>query len=204
MPAVVIPHLGNRLRLGFHEPDAEALAQRGLHRVHTEPPQGVFPARLAPVLALAVLLLQDRDRAHGIHHLLARHPAEVKPKKLLGFRPVMGGAEPTAGVKVVVLGERAVHHGQETDVLREEINRVVARVSDPDLEFAGQVMRAVDRFFYVERRDSASFVIGQENLGVGGAARREFPCDRVRQAARIQRKIGVEVVEFPTSGLHLH
>ncbi|MDQ3776598.1 MAG: hypothetical protein M3461_20720 [Pseudomonadota bacterium] len=72
MPAVVIPHLGNRLRLGFHEPDAEALEQRGLHRVHTEPPQGVFPARLAPVLALAVLLLQDRDRAHGIHHLLAR------------------------------------------------------------------------------------------------------------------------------------
>ena len=49
--------------------------------VDAEPSDRVLPARLPAVLPLAVLLLEDRDRARRRDHLLAADPAEVEPEQ---------------------------------------------------------------------------------------------------------------------------
>ncbi len=59
------------------------------HRFDAEPADRVLPARLAAVLPLAVLLLEDRDRARRLDDLLAADAAEVQREQRRGARVVV-------------------------------------------------------------------------------------------------------------------
>ena len=76
------------------------LAQRLAHRLDAEPAQRVLPARLLALAALAVLLLEQHDRARRIHDLPARHAPDVLAEQgaVLGLLCVM--PEPAARPEV--------------------------------------------------------------------------------------------------------
>src|SRR5262249_8469247 len=81
LPAEEEPQRRQRHRRRVLEVDAEAAAQLGLHLVDAEPADRVLPARLPAVAPLAVLLLEDRDRARRSDHLRPGDAAEMEAEQ---------------------------------------------------------------------------------------------------------------------------
>ena len=117
---------------------------------------------------------------------------------------VVGHAHPAAAVEVITRELAAVDAREEADVLGQQVDTVVVRMRKADLELARQVLCAVDRLFRVQRRELFSAGVGEEHLVVGGTPRRHLARHRVRQFARVQRKLGVQIVDRARDRIAVH
>ena len=81
--------------------------QRLAHDGDAEPAERVLPARLPAVAPLAVLLLQDHDRARRVDDLPRADAAEVAAEQRRRLRVVVGHAEAAARVEVPAARRRA-------------------------------------------------------------------------------------------------
>jgi hypothetical protein len=127
--------------------------------------------------------------------LAALHPAQVKREQRHRVGLVVGHAHPAAAVEVIARYLAAVDARYEADVLGQQVDTVVVWMRKADLELARQVLCAVDRLFRIQRRDLLSVVVGEEHLVVGRTPRRHLARHRVSQFARVERQLGVQIVD---------
>ena len=195
MPSQMIAHRRQRTRFGVGECDSKALAQSRFDRLDAEAANRVFPSRRAPVAPLAMLALYRRDRAHRLEHLLALHDAEVKRQQRHRVGLIVRRAHPAAAVEIVAGDLAPFDAREEADVLRQQIDAVVVRMRKADFELARQVLRAVDRLLGVQRCHLLPVLIGEKHLVVGRTPRRHLARHRMRKFVRIERQLGVEIVD---------
>ena len=93
---------------------------------------------------------------------------------------------------------------EEADVLRQQVDAVVVRMREADFEFARQVLRAVDRFLGVQRRDLLPALIGKKHLVVSRTPRRHLARHRMRQFVRVERQLGIEIVDRTRDRVAIH
>ena len=78
------------------------------------------------------------------------------------------------------------------------------RMRKADLELAWQILRAVNRLVRIQRRDLLSVLIGEEHLVVRRTPRRHLARHRMRQFVRIERQLGVEIVDRARNSIAIH
>src|SRR5579872_2164827 len=178
IPSEVVTHRRKLRLVAVVQRDAEVIAQLAFHALEAQPPDRIFPSRGAAILSLTVFLLHRHDRADGIDELGARDAAQMKREQWHRRGIVVSHAHPAAAVKFEAA--TVADHRHETDIVGEQIDAVVVRMCEADLEFARQILRAIDRLFRVKRRNLMSLFIGQKHLIVGRGARREFARDLMR------------------------
>jgi hypothetical protein len=95
---------------------------------------------------------------------------------------------------------------EQPDVLRQDVDRAVARVGDPDLELAGQVVGAVNRLLFSDGHESLAGLIHEEDLPVrlGAGPRRELRRNLVCDLGRAQRQLRVQIVERTAHRVAVH
>ena len=157
MPAQVIEQL------------AAGFAMEGLERMleiaacefcfepgNAAPVDQVFHARMAPLLAIAVVPLHRRNRLHQIEHMLGRHIAQGIGRAGKGFFLVVGTAHAAAHIDIATAQLAVgIGEGHQTNVLGEQVHGVIAGHRDGDLELARQVGGAIEGLVDIPAEDAA-------------------------------------------------
>ena len=134
---------------------------------HTPILNQVFHAGMAPLLTIAMIPLQSGDRLHQIQHVIDRHPTERVGAARKGLVFVVGASHAATHVDVAAQGAASgIAEQHQTDVLGEQIHRVVTGNGDGDLELAWQVGGAVEGFGRVAAEDGA-FALARFHLPDG-------------------------------------
>ena len=115
----------------------------------------VLEAGARPVVAVAVVALRGDDRLDDVADLARRHPSHGLREQRIGVvGPVVGHAHPAAGEHHVarqLAGRPLRERRHDADVVGVDVDAVVARPGDGDLELAWEVRRSVDRLHVVDR-----------------------------------------------------
>jgi hypothetical protein len=121
----------------------------------------------------------------------------VQAEQRRGGGVVVGEAEPAPRVEVphAPVAAAVGRHGDEADVLREDVDGVVRRVRETDLELARQVARSVEGLLLDERPSLVPLLVGDPDLEVGAALRRELPGDPTRELGGAGVAGGIELRE---------
>ena len=145
MPAQVIEQLGAGLVLeGLERMGEIAACEFCFEPGDAALVDQVFHAGMAPLLAITVVPLHRRNRLHQIEHMLGRHIAQRIGGAGEGFFLVVGTAHAAAHIHIaapqLAVG---IGKGHQTNVLGEQVHRVVAGHRNGDFELARQVGGAI-------------------------------------------------------------
>ena len=110
---------------------------------------------MTPLLPVAVVPLEGDDRLQQFKHVPIGHIAEAVRCTSEGLLLVVGAAHATTYVNVAAEGGAlGVTEQHQADVLGQQVHRVVAGNGDRNLEFAGQVGAAIERFGRITAENS--------------------------------------------------
>ena len=107
----------------------------------------ILHPRVGSHVSVAVVPLRGEDALHDLHHFGLGDVAEVVGGAREGRLLVVGAAHATSDhdVEAEVLLAIFGHNNNTSDIVRVNIQRVIAFNSDADLELPGQIPVAVQR-----------------------------------------------------------
>ncbi len=145
MPAEVQVQLKIRTLGGLGELVAESPVQLASESLQSPIIHQIFEPGVPPIFAIAVIALNEHDLLDHVHDLLGRHETDRigKPRIRLGF--VVRHSESTADEHVEPDEPISVDDSDQSDVLRIDVDAVVAGIRDSHLELAGKVGGPVER-----------------------------------------------------------
>ncbi len=130
---------------------------------------------------ITVIALDGDDRLRHVHRVLRLAEADHVTGARVGFRLTMGHPHAAANHNVVTDNSIALHDSDKAEIMGENIDIVVRRQSNGDLEFARQVGAAEDRF--ILDLAAGHLLLIQPDLVPGSGARQQMAGDVARQVA---------------------
>lgn len=110
-----------------------------------------------PVLSVTMVPLDQHDALSNLRTILSGDETDDITQSRVGLLVTVSNTHTTTNTNVVTNDLVVLNNGNETDVVGEDVNGVVRRDGDGDLEFTREVVRAVERLAVrVERLDSVT------------------------------------------------
>ena len=144
---------------------------------------GIFESRLLAIVPIAVVALHQHDRLRHGHDAIRRAVADDVGKPREGRRLTMRHAHAAPDADIESLEFACLDIGNEADVMGEDIDVVLRRDRQGDLELARQIMPRVQRLDLVFGFPGAArhAFFAEEDLVVGPGTRQQMRADLVRE-----------------------
>ena len=135
--------------------------------IDSESVHQVLHAGVGTNVSVSVVALGGEDRLEALHDVLLRDESHVVGSTSKGRLLVVGSSHSTTDhdvetQKFVVV----IHDDNATDIVRVDVQRVVARNGNSDLKLAGEVSVSVERFLRMVEDDTPSRVVGHSLVNV--------------------------------------
>ncbi len=177
VPAEMIDHGEARHGARVFQPLAEIGLELGLRPFLAALGDEVFEPRMLAVGAVAVIAVQADDGGGGGEKIVGRDEGDRRGQARKGFRLVVRHAEPAAEGEIIALEHAVLEPRDDRKIVGQNVDRIVLRHGEPDLELARQIGGAVERVLL----DTGNLLAIEPDLVIGARRRQQVP----RQAARI-------------------